>query len=269
MLEVRAHRPKLLVMGLAGAAIFAMTLGTAWADTIVHSFFSQGNLQPGWVVALSKSSNDTVIAAPANDTNRIYGVVIDPNSAPLTVQKQNEQIFVTNSGNYPVLVSTQNGAIKSGDYISLSQTDGIGAKATNKQDFILGRALEGFSGGSAAIVYANDGSALGRISVQIAPTKNPLIKDTAGVPTPLRNLGETVAGKPVAVLRIYAALSVILISALISAILLWGGIRSAMISIGRNPLSKHSIMRSLTQVAAASALVLVIGLFGVYLLLKI
>src|SRR3990167_3970597 len=93
-----------------------LAFSAAAADTIVRSFNAQGSLQPGWVVALSQSNNTTVELAPSDDPGRIYGVAIDPSAAPLTVQKEAQQVFVANSGNYPALVSTQNGNIRVGDY---------------------------------------------------------------------------------------------------------------------------------------------------------
>jgi hypothetical protein len=251
-------------------AVFLLAVLSAGvlADTVVRSFDAQGNLQPGWVVALSKSSNTTVVLAPSNHPERIYGVVIDPNSAPLTVQKQNQQVFVANSGNYPVLVSTQAGNINTGDYLTLSATDGIATKASSNDKFIIGRALQGFSGGGNTIVYANDGAALGRIVIEVAPGKNPLLKEAAAIPDPLRRVSESVAGKTVSAVRIYAALIIFLVAIIISAILLSSGIRSSLIAIGRNPLSRHLIIKGMSQVIVAAALVLVIGLFGVYLLLK-
>lgn len=254
-------------MALSVAILFFSAVVAA--ETIVRSFNAQGNLQPGWVVTLSDTNNSTVELAPSDDTSRIYGVVIDPSAAPLTVQKENEQVFVATSGNYPVLVSTQNGAIRSGDYLSISNTDGIASKADTNEQFIVGRALEGFDGQGTAIVYANDGSALGRIAAQLLPGKNPLLKDAASIPQPLRRVGESIAGKPLSALRIYAAIAVFVIAALIAAVMLWGGIRNAMVAIGRNPLSRHSIMRGLLQVMLAATSVLIIGLLGVYLLLKI
>ncbi|HEY5550120.1 MAG TPA: hypothetical protein VIK37_02905 [Candidatus Saccharimonadales bacterium] len=241
----------------------------AAAETIVRSFDAQGSLQPGWVVALSQKSDSTVELAPSDDTSRIYGVVIDPSAAPLTVQKEDQQVFVATSGNYPVLISTQNGEIRGGDYLSISGTDGIAAKADDNERFIIGRALESFSGQGSAIVYANDGSALGRIMAEILPGKNPLLKESASVPQPLLRVGESVAGRPLSALRIYAALAMFAVAALIAAVMLWAGIRNAMIAIGRNPLSRHSIIRGLFQVVLAATSVLIIGLLGVYLLLKI
>lgn len=261
-------RPKLFGLVLVALTIFTFSL-MAVAETIVRSFDANGNLQPGWVVALSKTNDTTVELAPSDDTSRIYGVVIDPSAAPLTVQKENQQVFVATSGNYPVLVSTQNGEIRSGDYLSISGTDGIAAKADSGEQFIVGRALEGFNGRGDTIVYANDGSALGRIMAQLQPGKNPLVKDVASIPQPLRRVGESIAGKPLSSLRIYAAMAIFIVAGVVAAVMLWAGIRNAMISIGRNPLSRHSIIRGLFQVVLAATSVLIIGLLGVYLLLKI
>ena len=55
----------------------------------------------------------------------------------------------------------------------------------------------------------------------------------------------------------------------IAATLLWSGVRSGMISIGRNPLSKHSIIQGLMQVIIVAVLIFIIGVFAVYLLLKL
>jgi hypothetical protein len=56
---------------------------------------------------------------------------------------------------------------------------------------------------------------------------------------------------------------------LIATTLLTAGVRGAMIALGRNPLNRGGIMNSMFKVVSASALIFVIGLFGVYLLLRI
>ena len=55
----------------------------------------------------------------------------------------------------------------------------------------------------------------------------------------------------------------------IAGSLLYSGIRSSVISIGRNPLSKESITKSLLQIILTSIIIFLIGLFGVYLLLRL
>jgi hypothetical protein len=51
--------------------------------------------------------------------------------------------------------------------------------------------------------------------------------------------------------------------------MLYSGIRSGMIAVGRNPLSKKSIMRSLIETVIAGLIVFAVGIFAVYLLLKL
>lgn len=237
------------------------------ADTLVNGYQEKGSLQPGLIVSLVPNSSNTVQATTGNDAEHIYGVVIDPSQAPVTVQRQGQQVFVATGGTYPVLVSTQNGPIKAGDYISISRVDGIGTKAS-EQSIILGRALSSFDDKSGFITRASDGSAIGRINVSIMPGKNPLVKDNVAIPAPLKRFGQAIAGKNVTAVRIWAALTVFLVTAIIAISVLAVGIRSSIISIGRNPLSKKSILKGLLQVVVVAILVFIVGVFGVYLLLK-
>lgn len=151
------------------------------ADTIVRGFKAKGALQPGLIVSLDKGASDTVVVTAGSDASHIYGVVIDPSQAPVTVQQQGQQVFVATGGSYQVLVSNQNGSIKSGDYISMSSIDGIGAKASD-EPAVLGRALEGFDGKDKVITTSSDGHSIGRILVSVIPGKNPLVKDNVAIP---------------------------------------------------------------------------------------
>ena len=65
------------------------------------------------------------------------------------------------------------------------------------------------------------------------------------------------------------SLLIFLASVVIAGSMLYAGVHSSMISIGRNPLSKQSIVRSMIQVIVTSFIVFIIGIFGVYLLLKL
>lgn len=261
------------VFGIFAAAAFVAAVflvAPLAADTIVRAFNSKETLQPGWVVALDKDTANTVDVAPADNPNKIYGVVIDPSRAPATLQpQQGLKIFVATSGSYPVLVTTQNGLISPGDYISMSSTNGIAAKATPDQPYILGQALEEFDGDTNVITGGTSGEAIGRIMASITPGRNPLTENKVAIPEPLRRAGEAIAGKNVTPLRIYAASAVFVATAVIVASILWVGVRSGMISIGRNPLSKHSIIQGLIQVIIVAVLVFAAGIFAVYLLLRL
>jgi hypothetical protein len=243
----------------------------ASADIILNSFKAKDSLAPGWIVALDQKDQNTILAAPASDSSRIYGVVVDPSQVPFTVQKQTDgqQYFVATTGSYPVLVNAENGAISPGDYISLSSTDGIGAKATFGQSYVLGKALEKFDGKNNVITKDSSGVAIGRINVTIGPSKSPLVKNDVAVPSALKKVGEGIAGKDVAAIRIYTAMFIFFMTALVSAVILWVGVRGGMVAIGRNPLSRRYIIRGLIQVISIAVLIFLVGVVGVYLLLKI
>ncbi len=262
----RRHRWATFAILLAALA-FSL-IPSAFADSFVQGFKTSGNLQPGMIVALSHSLATTVVASPANDPSRIYGVVINQNDAPVTLNQQGQKVFVASGGTYPVLASVQNGSINPGDYISMSATDGIGAKATNQQSAVLGQAVDGFNGGKNVVSHVA-GYAVGSVAVTINPTKNPLLLNDVAVPSPVRRISQAVAGKTVSGVRIYAALAIFIIAASVAGIMLWVGVRNGMVAIGRNPLSRTSILNGLFQVVAVAFLIFIIGLVGVYLILKL
>src|SRR3990167_1250601 len=254
---------------LLALALMLLPAGYVYSQTIAKSFGAKTAIEPGRVVTLAKDNPENVELAPAADVNRIYGVVIEQAEAAVTLQKENQQVFVATSGTYPVLVSVSNGSIKSGDYLSMSKkSDGIAGKASVAQEYVVGKAVSNFDGRS-DVVTTVDGSAVGKIKTEINPGKNPLIKGDRYVPAPLLRLAYAIAGESVSAARIYSALIIFLITLIVAASLILVGVRSSIISIGRNPLSKQSIMHGLTQVIVAAGLVFFGGLGGVYIVLNI
>jgi hypothetical protein len=243
-------------------------VGNASADTIAKTFASNQTISPGYVVAISKADTTRVELATEKELSRIYGVAVDPSDSSVTLQSANGKVVVVTSGSYNLLVSLSGGVVKAGDYLSLSPTDGISAKASDSQEYIVGRALSDFNG-TTGVISGNGDNAVGRIAAQVSPGKNPLSKSEPTVPGPLLKVANSLAGKPVSAERVYTALGIFLVSLAVAASLIYVGVRSSMISIGRNPLSKHSIMRGLMQVVFAAALVFSAGLLGVYLLVRV
>ncbi len=262
---------KWLSLKLLAAAVLLALVGSGsyvLADSVVRSFNGKGDIKPGQVVALVSTDKNTVELAPAGDPTRIYGVAVEQSAAPVTIQQAGQNVFVATGSAYPVFVSTENGSIVAGDYLSMSSSDGIAAKVKG-QTYVVGRATQNFDGKTGSLGSGKNGSVIGKISVQVAPSKNPLLREDTGVPALLRKLGEAIAGKPLSAVRIYTALIIFIVMAALAFGLLWVGVRSGIVAIGRNPLSKHSIMQSLAQVIVASAVVFVGGLFGIYLFLRI
>ncbi len=111
---------------------------------------------------------------------------------------------------------------------------------------------------------------LGLIPVAINIQRNPNDRSTkANLPEFLERIGQAIAERQVSPFRIYLSIFIVGITVIIALIMLHSGVRTALISIGRNPLSKKSIFRGLLEVILTSFLVLIIGMFTVYLLLRL
>jgi hypothetical protein len=248
------------------------------AQAVTQGYGTDQTLQRGILVQLKKGDTTKVEIVKQENADKMYGVVVDANDAPVTLSSDGKKAFVATAGHYDVLVSTQNGEIKPGDYVAVSAIDGVGMKAGDKEPVVIGRALAGFDGKTSVIsstkVKDSAGTEqavnIGRVQTDITVAKNPLLKaQEPNLPEVLRKVSESIAGKPVNPARVYVAIVVFLISTIVSAVLMYGGVRSAIISIGRNPLGKKSIIRGMFQVVLTGLTVFISGIFGVYLLLKI
>ena len=242
--------------------------GITHAEPVVTGFSADSQLERGQVVALSKTDTTKVELASADELNRIYGVVIDPNDVPITFNRGGQKVFVATSGDYQVLVSTENGTIKADDYLSMSSVKGIAAKATNSHQYIVAKARQAFDGRTNIITTTDNGANIGRIVAGLSPGKNPLLSGNS-VPAILQRVSNAVAGKDVPAVRIYASLAVLILTAALVFSLLYTSVRGGMIAIGRNPLGRPVIIRGMLQALLVSLAIFVIGIFGVYLLLKV
>ena len=256
----------------------ATIVSKASAQLVVQSYEADQTLQNGLIVSLKVGNSTTVIPTTKSAEKEMFGVVTTPGASAISLSGiTTQQVFVANSGNYQVLVSSENGAINTGDYITVSSLDGIGMKASSADGYIIGKALSSFnpvldSIGSTSLVNSTGAKStiqLGRITVAVGVSHNPLQTPShSNLPAFLVTAGDSIADKPVSTSRLTLAFVVLLISCAITASLLYSGVRTAFTAIGRNPLSRPSIYRGLLQVILTSIMVFIIGLFGVYLLLR-
>ncbi len=269
---------KRLLSATALLAIIVMNLnGFLGAQSVTQGYGADEALQRGMIVGTKPDDATKVEPINRDSLDRMLGVVVEANDSPITLSGEDEQAYVATVGRYDVLVSDQNGSIKSGDYITASSVSGIGMLATFEESEILGRAVDNFDGenaiiGSSSISDSGGGSRtvnIGRVQLDIAISKNPIAKSAAVTPEWLGKIGQAIAGKSLSPARIYISAAVFLIGAFIAGAVLYSGVRSSIISIGRNPLSKKSIIRGLLQVIFTSLIIFIISVIGVYLLLKV
>ncbi len=247
--------------------------GLLSAQAVTQGYNSaEGALQRGMLVGIKDSDTSTVEAVSSTHADKLHGVVVDANDAPVTLSAEDQKVFVATVGKYDVLVSDQNGIINPGDYITTSSLDGVGMRVDDQQPYVAGRALELFDGHNGVVSSTKVGDRtinVGRVRVDIQVARNPTQKSAASLPDFLGRAAEDIAGKPVEPPRIYMGLVIFFVSTAIAASLLFGGVKAGITSVGRNPLSKKSIIQGMLQVVIVGLTIFVSGIFGVYLLLKL
>lgn len=264
------------VFGLVTLLVLTQ-VGPLAAQTITQGYSSDDPIQRATLVSLNVDDPKKVEPATLDNHDRLHGVVVSQNDASFTLSSEDEKVFVATTGRFEMFVSNENGIIQPGDLLTVSRVAGIGMKAGESNIYVVAKAITGFDGETDVLstTTIDDGGvdkkvAIGGIQADIGVAGNPLFKPSeANLPGFLQRLAENIAQKPVNPTRIYMSLFLMFASTAVAGTLLYSGIRSGIISIGRNPLSKKSITKSLMQVILTSVIILLLGVFGVYLLLRI
>lgn len=268
-------------IGVALAAVFPASAETiAYGGGSVQSYAADSPIDIGTIVLLTGQASNRIKVAPQAEVQNMFGVVVDPNQLPLTIRDGNKQneTFVAVSGTYQVLVSNQAGAIASGDYLTLSSLNGIAMRAGDEEVTVFGRANDKFNDSSVTLGTTSLKDAAGNakqvkfgsIPVTIDIKNNPNHESTeANLPDALKRVGQAIAEKEVSPVRIYLSMGITVVTLIAAIVVIYAGIRNSVISIGRNPMSRKSIFKALVEVILTSILILIIGLFAVYLLLKL
>jgi hypothetical protein len=110
------------------------------------------NLQPGDLVSLDNSSTPRAITkATKTNGSHLFGVVSTAPGILLSgIEESDGSTNLVNpkpialSGRIPTKVSTENGAIAPGDFLTISSTPGVAMKAT-VAGMVIGRAVEGYT----------------------------------------------------------------------------------------------------------------------------
>jgi hypothetical protein len=273
----------IMAVTLAVIPVATASAAATYGGGSVQGYAADTQLDNGTIVQLTGKDSNRVKVASQAELQNMFGVVVDRNQLSVTLSNPDTQneTFVAVSGTYNVLVSTQNGSIGIGDYVTLSSVNGVAMKAGTLKDqgTVFGRAQKPFDGKGVTLGTttlkdttgkANQTVMLGSIPVTIDIRRNPNDKSTkTDLPEFLQRLGQAIAEKEVSPIRIYLSLAITGISLIASIAVLYSGVRNGVVSIGRNPMSKKSIFRALLEIILTSLLILIVGLFAVYLLLKL
>ncbi len=279
---INGTRLKVVAVLTAVAVLIITAIFTpAAAQEFTQGYSSDEQLIRGSIVAIDENDPNKVLMINDEKIEDVFGIVVRANDSALTLTSDRTGVFVATSGRYEVLISDINGPIETGDDLTLSSIKGVGMLADADHVTLIGTALEPFNLSNPETmvlseVTATDASgteveiAIGRILVEVVVKPNPNARRVQQVPQFLASIAETITGNSdVSAFRIYSALAVLVLASAIAGSLLYSAVRNSIVSIGRNPLSKKSVLAGLAQVVVVGVIIFLSGLVAVYLILKI
>lgn len=189
----------------------------------------------------------------------VYGVITDNPAVSFDMTGVENAKMVITSGKVKVNVSSINGNITAGDFVTSSEKSGIGQRA-DRSGYVLGTALESYQSGSP--------DSIGKILVLIN------IHPAIGLGTARSNLIQVLRqGSGAAILEPLSALRYLLAAIIVIAAFLMGFIyfgrvaRSGIEAIGRNPLASRIIQFNVILHILISIVIVLVGLAIAYLIL--
>jgi hypothetical protein len=267
------------MLGLVAVILPAAAISNNVSGSVAQSYGAGTSVLPSMLVEIKPKDKTTVIPLNSKDISNMLGVVVPLNNATIVLTPKTittQQVLVASSGRYNLMVSNQGGPIKAGDYLTISSLPGISMKASASQSLIVGRAVDDLSGSSVISTVSlknSQGSispvAIGRISSDIQLAPNPLyLKNSNSILALLTRAEFDITNKTVSPIRTYICGLIFLATILITAVVLLTGTRAAIIAIGRNPLAKSAIGRSLIKTILAGLIVFAFGTASVYFILN-
>ena len=217
---------------------------------------SGGNPTEGSIISLKE--NGYKISNIAYDSN-IYGVVTESPAIYLGDPADTASKPVVTSGTVSVLVSSQNGDIKTNDFITSSAVPGVGQKA-DKSGMVLGTALEDYSN--------TDTAASGKILVDFNPHFNTGSSNTkAGIVELIRSASDPTVFTQLTSLRYILASLIVVISFAVGFIYFGRVARSGVEALGRNPLAGRAIQFGIVFNLILMVAIMLVGLTIAYFIL--
>lgn len=270
-------RVRLLFSGI-GIVLFIMGLSPVGASSanISHSYGVKDAITSGSLVSLDPSHPNFVVLANTSNSQQLLGVAVAANDSLLAVGNTTDtgMVQVATSGTVSALVSSINGPINIGDQVAVSPFNGVGMKASGSSTQIIGLAQTAFSnstvGGTPEKVTDKNGNTteirVGYIKLGIAIGSN-LSGDLTQLNS-LQRLAKSLTGHTVPTVRALISLVVAIGSTLAIVVLVYASIYGSIVSVGRNPLAKYAVFRSLAAVLGMAALIALVASVTIFLLLR-
>jgi hypothetical protein len=257
-------------------ALFLFTSVTHAAPAGISQSYntSSTNIAQGALLSLTSSDGNAVEPATTDNVSRLVGVAANKPLVELS-KGDSSSVSVVVSGSTKALVTDLNGAVKTGDKITISPISGIGMKASDATE-VVGTAQADFSSviTTSQKVEGQNGSetvkvGLLPIAVNVAYYSASSSKGALSslVPPFMQSLANSLAGKQVSPLRVLIGTIALLLGFITVISMLYASIRSGVTSIGRNPLAEKALRKGLVDVVIAAIGLLIVTAVIVYIVL--
>jgi hypothetical protein len=270
------HRFRELTLSVLGITTLFLVLGMssvgAVSAMISSSYNATSKIPSGSIVSVEPGRSNFVQLASISNSQHLLGIVVTGNQSLLEINASSNTVQVATEGTANVLVSTVNGPISIGDQIAISPFNGVGMKA-NSTSRVVGIAETNFSATAPnatpekipAINGQIDTVYVGyvRLNIVIGPTDG-----SAASLSGLQGLGYTLVGRSISTFRIILCLIVAVIAIVSMVVLIYASIYGSIISIGRNPLAKKLVLRTLASVFGMVVLIAAVSGLLIVLLLS-
>lgn len=244
------------------------------SDSFAQTFNStteSSNLISGAIVTGVPNKPSHIELATIENANQLIGVI---DTLPLVaLSSENKKIPVILTGSTSAFVSDINGPVKNGDKITASPIAGVGMLATSNGQ-IVGTAKSDFkeNEGETRTITDKEGNKktirIQKLALHVgvsyynAPSNSIL-------PSFMHNIADTLAGKPVPLIRILTGLVILIIAFTYTIVITYSSTKSTISALGRNPLGSKQIMKGQQRSILMAFLVISGALLAVYLIIVI
>jgi hypothetical protein len=271
-MRIKQQRLKLYMTAWCLLLLVLCVPGMVSAEAISKAYRIEGNPTNGSLVSLDASKPGTGHLANIENSTDLLGTVVGRDDSLLAIDPADDKVQVAIGGEAPVLVSTVNGDIKTGDMISVSPLTGVGMKAGPGVP-VIGTAQADFTARSTGattrqVTDKNGGTetvSVGFVPVKIQVNNSP---NNAESLNSLQRIVQGLTGRVIPTVRIILSLVIAVITLITLTTLIYGSIFGSIISIGRNPLAKSDILKSLRSVLVLALLLALVAGVALVLLLS-
>lgn len=275
MVITRRHLPTMAVSAVLLVSAYGLITPLAFASSpnISHPYKASMGVVAGSLVSLDAGLDKQISLANSNNAPKLVGIAVGDNDSLVAIDATSGLVQVATSGVANALVTTINGEIKVGDQIAVSPFSGVGMKAepgtrliglaqsplNDKTNGLTSRQVKDKNGKTQTIKV---GYSQVSISIGTAPVAPTLDMNA------IEKLAKSIAGHSVSTARVVVSTVIALITVLGLVTIIYTSVYGSIVAIGRNPLAKSSIFRTLATVGGMISVISLLAFGVIYLIVR-